>query len=70
MYLLSCLPLLTTQTMVPALVESVKVAGLVLVSNTSQDTDSAASRAYRMLGGVDGVLKGNGVLRFNETVDM
>ena len=57
--------------MVPALVESVKVAGLVLVTDTSEDADeSAAARNYRMPDGVDGVLRGNGVLRFNETIDM
>ena len=57
--------------MVPALVESVKVAGLVLVTDTSEDVDeSAANRNYRMPDGVDGVLRGNGVLRFNETIDM
>lgn len=57
--------------MVPALVESVKVAGLVLVTDTSGDTGvPAAQRGYRMPDGVDGVLRGNGVLRFNETIDM
>lgn len=30
----------------------------------------AASRSYRMPDGVDGILKGNGVLRFNDTIDM
>ena len=57
--------------MVPALVESVKVAGLVLVTDTSGDRGvTAAQRDYRMPDGVDGVLRGNGVLRFNETIDM
>lgn len=58
--------------MVPSLIESVKVAGLVLVTDTSDQhlpTDSAA-RSYRMPEGVDGVLKGNGILRFNEMIDM
>lgn len=63
--------------MVPALVESIKVAGLVLVTDTSEEnsprtasTSVAAQRSYRMPDGVDGILKGNGVLRFNDTIDM
>ena len=60
--------------MVPALIESVKVAGLVLVMDSSMDSitnkDIAAARPYRMPNGVDGILRANGVLRFNETVDM
>lgn len=66
----------------PALIESIKTAGLVLVSDI---TDSAADggagldsaglkvaqpRRYRTPDGVDGFLRGNGVLCFNETVDM
>ena len=61
--------------MVPALIESIKVAGLVLVTNTSEDIPpfekgSSSSPSYSMPEGVDGVLKGNGTLRFNETIDM
>ena len=57
--------------MVPSLVESIKVAGLVLVTDTSEEQASTpAVAAYRMPEGVDGILKGNGVLRFNDTVDM
>jgi CDK inhibitor PHO81 len=59
--------------MVPALVESVKVAGLVLVTDTSGEEDNGepSSSSYtRLREGIDGVLKGNGVLRFNETIDM
>ena len=66
----------------PALIESIKTAGLVLVSDI---TDSGADggvglgngglqvaqpRRYRTPDGVDGFLRGNGVLCFNETVDM
>ena len=62
------------QKMVPALVESIKVAGLVLVTNTSEDPASSerdlAGRSFRMPEGVDGILKANGILRFNETIDM
>lgn len=58
--------------MVPSLVESIKVAGLVLVTDTSEDRASRGpgTRSYRMPEGVDGMLRGNGVLRFNEMIDM
>lgn len=58
--------------MVPSLIESVKVAGLVLVTDTSEENapSGSAVRSYRMPEGVDGVLKGNGTLRFNEMIDM
>ena len=59
------------QNMVPSLIESIKVAGLVLVTDTSEEhMSSSAERAYRMPEGVDGMLRGNGVLRFNEMIDM
>ena len=63
------------QNMVPALIDFIKVAGLVLVTDTSEDPayserNSVSMPSYRMPTGVDGVLKGNGVLRFNETIDM
>ena len=61
------------QNMVPALVDSIKVAGLVLVTDTSEETPhraTAPQRSYRMPDGVDGILKGNGVLRFHDTIDM
>ena len=57
--------------MVPSLIESIKVAGLVLVTDTSEEhTSGSTERAYRMPEGVDGMLRGNGVLRFNEMIDM
>lgn len=52
--------------LVPALVDSIKVAGLVLVTNTSEDEGNGD----RVPDGVDGVLKANGVLCFHETIDM
>lgn len=62
----------TIQNMLPSLIESIKVAGLVLVTDTSEEAPStgAAARSYRMPEGVDGILRGNGVLRFNEMIDM
>ncbi|KAJ5715001.1 uncharacterized protein N7483_012182, partial [Penicillium malachiteum] len=69
---------------VPALVETIKELGLVLVADTSDETgqperrDSVADAdamgvaewAYRMPDGVNGAMKANGVLRFNDMVDM
>ena len=56
----------------PSLIESVKVAGLVLVTDTSEESlpSGSAVRSYQMPEGMDGMLKGNGVLRFNEMIDM
>ena len=56
--------------MVPSLINSIKVAGLVLVTDTSEEHATTLARSYRMPEGVDGVLRGNGVLRFNEMIDM
>ncbi|CDM28056.1 Ankyrin repeat protein nuc-2 [Penicillium roqueforti FM164] len=68
---------------VPALVETIKELGLVLVADTSDevtsnrfeelpapDTMGVAEWAYRMPDGVNGVMRGNGILRFNDMIDM
>lgn len=68
------------QSLAPALIESIKTAGLVLVTDI---TDSPAESVAQPAGlhvahprrqntpeGVDGYLRDNGVLCFNETVDM
>jgi CDK inhibitor PHO81 len=60
--------------MVPALIEAIKSQGLVLVTDKSTE-EGYASVSHsdpfpRLPEGIDGVLKGNGVLRFNETIDM
>jgi CDK inhibitor PHO81 len=63
--------------LVPALVASVKEAGLVLISDYSHDVrhsvrghSAAAGPSVLGLGeGVDGLVAGNGVLRFREAVD-
>lgn len=59
------------------MIESIKELGIVLVADTStQSTPSddniqvTQERSFRMPEGVNGVMKGNGVLRFNETIDM
>ncbi|KAF2847994.1 hypothetical protein T440DRAFT_500753 [Plenodomus tracheiphilus IPT5] len=63
----------------PALIESIKTAGLVLVTDITdspvegavqQDPHVAHPRRQTTPEGVDGYLKGNGVLCFNETVDI
>ena len=53
--------------LVPALIESIKVAGLVLVVDMSE---RSAHGNLKVPDGVDGVVKADGVLRFNEVVDM
>lgn len=72
------------QNVVPALVETIKELGLVLVADTSDDVGQpsqseemitadpmgVAEWAYRMPDGVNGMMKANGILRFNDTIDM
>ncbi|KAI5809003.1 ankyrin repeat protein nuc-2 [Peziza echinospora] len=56
--------------LVPALVQSVKEAGLVIVAHISDDED-AGERTFMQGGiGVDGVLRKEGVLWFPETIDI
>ncbi|KAL3249874.1 hypothetical protein ABHI18_011454 [Aspergillus niger] len=69
---------------VPALVETIKELGLVLVADTSDDSEQpdqldamqvasplgVAEWAYRMPDGVNGVMKANGILKFNDMIDM
>lgn len=59
----------------PALIESIKTAGLVLVTDITDGSAGlepvvAQPRQRATPDGVDGYLRGNGVLCFNETVDM
>jgi CDK inhibitor PHO81 len=67
--------------MVPALVDAIKAHGLALVVEKSGTCVKAAAGGGsssnpladpfpRLPKGVDGVLKGNGVLRFNESIDV
>jgi CDK inhibitor PHO81 len=62
--------------MVPALIETVKQLGLVLVSDASDDETTSQGGLSVQTGwammpdGVNGIMKANGILRFNETVDM
>lgn len=62
------------QKMVPQLAQSIKVASLVLVSDTSADSHSHEEQlmggTHAAPEGVDGILQGSGILRFNETIDM
>ncbi len=55
--------------MVPALTHSVKVEGFVLIS---QVLDTAATQPHppSLINLVDGVFLREGILRFNETIDM
>jgi len=60
--------------MIPALIEAIKAQGLVLV--TDRSAEPAPERNFlndpfpRLPEGIDGILKANGVLRFNESIDM
>ncbi|KAK4189980.1 hypothetical protein QBC35DRAFT_117541 [Podospora australis] len=67
--------------MVPALVDAIKSHGLALVVDKSSSMSSQQQQEFmgpggtidpfpRLPKGVDGVLKGNGVLRFNESIDV
>jgi CDK inhibitor PHO81 len=62
------------QDMIPALIESIKAHGLVLVTDRSAeprvDRGILGDPFPRLPEGIDGVLKTNGVLRFNESIDM
>ena len=59
----------------PALIEAIKSQGLVLVTDKSAEQEPVINGPFsnpfpRLLEGIDGVLKANGVLRFNESIDM
>jgi len=60
--------------MVPALVEAIKSHGLALVVDRSGEKqpefDPLADPFPRVPQGVDGLLKSNGVLRFDESIDV
>jgi CDK inhibitor PHO81 len=60
--------------MVPALIEAIKSQGLVLIIDKSAeqmlDKGINVDPFPRLPEGIDGVLKANGVLRFNETIDI
>jgi CDK inhibitor PHO81 len=67
------------QGLASALIESIKTAGLVLVTDVSDSSAHASTpgslgvsgpRGDIVPNGVDGVLNGNGVLRFNDSIDM
>ncbi|KAL1838337.1 hypothetical protein VTJ49DRAFT_2798 [Mycothermus thermophilus] len=57
---------------VPALVDAIKSHGLALVVDRSGTATTHADTAAptKLPKGVDGVLQGNGVLRFNESIDV
>lgn len=61
--------------MVPSLINAIKSEGLVLVTDKSTEQQKAlldplSDPFPRLPEGIDGVLKGNGVLRFNESIDV
>ncbi|GAP90979.2 putative ankyrin repeat protein nuc-2 [Rosellinia necatrix] len=56
--------------MVPALVDAIKSHGLALVVDQSAKQQAHIDAFPRTPNGVDGVLKSNGILRFNESIDV
>lgn len=58
--------------MVPALVDAIKSQGLALVVDKSSEMGplSDPPALEKFAGGVDGVFKYTGVLRFNDSIDM
>lgn len=60
--------------MVPALVDTIKELGLVLVADTSDENagrEDGIGRGWSpMPEGVNGILKDNGTLRFHDAIDM
>jgi len=56
--------------MVPALINAIKHAGLVLVSDTSGAKMSSEDAFQAMPEGADGILMRNGVMHYNKTHDM
>lgn len=62
--------------LVPALIDSIKEAGLVLISDFSRDaaavvdgSDGARPSVLGLQKGVDGLVTDNAVMRFKEAVD-
>jgi len=63
----------TSKELVPALTESIKTAGLVLVSDLIHvDADAKAAFTSMQSGpdGLDGMLENNAVLQFSDSIDM
>ncbi len=57
--------------MVPALVDAIKSHGLALVVDKASEVPNPLADPFpRPPKGIDGVLKGNGVLRFTESIDV
>jgi CDK inhibitor PHO81 len=57
--------------MVPALIETIKEAGLVLVVDTTDEPANEDNARWTLMPeGVNGIMKSKGILRFNETIDM
>ncbi|KAK5134273.1 hypothetical protein LTR08_006817 [Meristemomyces frigidus] len=55
--------------LVPALVSSIKEAGLVLISDYSRDIKHRRPSVLSLAQGVDGMLMENALLRFRDTID-
>ena len=64
----------TMQEMVPALIETIKELGLVLVADTShvkRESDHGSTGEWSVMPeGINGVMKNNAILRFHDSFDM
>jgi CDK inhibitor PHO81 len=59
--------------MVPALVDAIKSQGLALVTDKSTASVTASPMIdpfMRLPKGINGILKSQGILRFNESIEM
>ena len=57
--------------MVPTLTDSIKVAGLVLISDSSEDDQIGSSLSGDSIpDGSNGFLRRNGILTFKESIDL
>lgn len=55
--------------LVPALIDSIKEAGLVLISDSSYDVGMEKGGVLGLQKGVDGLVASNAVMRFKEAID-
>jgi CDK inhibitor PHO81 len=55
--------------LVPALISSIKEAGLVLIADHSYDAHNSNPSVLSLQKGVDGLLMENAILKFKDTID-
>lgn len=55
--------------LVPALIEAIKEAGLVLIVDRANESIDSATSILDLPKGVDGLVMQNAILRFKDTID-